>query len=143
MPTRTRKAIRAIASEMYSPPRVSAVAKLCPSFGMLPGFAPDLTTHDTDGKHWDSDDEEMRARAGPKVRNGQSLLLIGTPTCTACSGWQHINNSKRDSEIVAREYAQGLRHLSFCCEFYAYQMETADMSYMNIQHRPPRGTPTL
>ena len=79
------KAIRAIVSEMYSPPRVSAVAKLCPSFGILPGFALGLTTHDTDGKHWDFDDEEMRARAWSKVRNEQPLLLIGTPMCTAFS----------------------------------------------------------
>ena len=67
------KAIRAIVSEMYSPPRVSAVAKLCPSFGLLPGFAFDITTHDTDGKHWDFDDEEMRARARAKVRSEQPL----------------------------------------------------------------------
>ena len=45
-----RKAIRGIVSEMYVPPRDSAVAKLCPSFGILPGFALGLTTHDTDGK---------------------------------------------------------------------------------------------
>ena len=63
------KAIRAIVSEMYSPPRVSAVAKLCPSFGILPGFVFDLTTHDKDGKRWDFDDEEMRARAWAKVRS--------------------------------------------------------------------------
>ena len=116
------KAIRAIVSEMYSPPRVSAVAKLCPSFGILLGFGLDLTTHDTDGKHCDLDDEEMRARAWSKVRNEQPLLLIGTPMCTSFSAWQHINNSKRDPEIVAREYAQGLRHLSFCSELYAYHV---------------------
>ena len=43
--------------------------------------------------------------------------------CTAFSAWQHINNSKRDPEIVASEYAQGLRHPSFCCDLYAYQAE--------------------
>ena len=35
------RAFRAIVSEIYSPPRVSAIAKLCPSFGVLPGFALD------------------------------------------------------------------------------------------------------
>ena len=35
------RAIRAVISEIYSPPRVSAVAKMCPSFGILPGFALD------------------------------------------------------------------------------------------------------
>ena len=33
------RALRHVISEIYSPPRVSAVAKLCPSFGILPGFA--------------------------------------------------------------------------------------------------------
>ena len=45
------KAIRVMISEIYSPPRVSSVAKLCPSFGVLPGCALDLTTHDVDGRH--------------------------------------------------------------------------------------------
>ena len=31
------RAMNAVLSEIYSPPRLSAVAKLCPSFGILPG----------------------------------------------------------------------------------------------------------
>ena len=115
------KAFRAIVSEIYSPPRVSAVAKLCPSFGILPGFALDLTTHDSDGRHWDFDEEDMRARAWAKVKSEEPLLLIGSPMCTAFSAWQHINNAKRDPAVVAKEYERGLRHLSFCCELYEYQ----------------------
>ena len=61
------KAIRAEVSKMYLPPRVFAVAKLCQSFGTLPGFALDLTTHDADG------------------RIERALLLIGTPMCMALS----------------------------------------------------------
>ena len=106
-------AISSIVSEMYSPPRVSAGAKLYPRCCILPGFVLDLTTHDTDGTHWDFDDEEMRNRAWAKVRSEQLLLLIGALMCTAFSAWQHINNSKRDPEIVAREYAAGLRYFSF------------------------------
>ena len=112
------RSIRAIVSEIYSPPRVSAVAKLCPSFGILPGFALDLTTHDHDGRHWDFDEEEMRTRAWAKVKEEKPLLLIGSPMCTAFSAWQHINNKKRDPTIVAEEFARGMRHLSFCCELY-------------------------
>ena len=33
------RAVRAVVSEKYSPPRVSAVAKLCPSYGILRGCA--------------------------------------------------------------------------------------------------------
>ena len=68
------KAMGAIISEIYSPPRVSAVAKLCPSFGILPGFALDLTTHDDDGRHWDSDVDDMRERAWAKVKKEQPSL---------------------------------------------------------------------
>ena len=105
------RAIRAIVSEIYPPPRVSAVAKLCPSFGVLPWFALDLTTNDDDGKHWDFDDPEMRSRAWAKVKNEQPLLLIGTPMCTAFSAWQHINKSKRDPEKVSQELEKAMIHL--------------------------------
>ena len=99
------------------------MAKLCPSFGILPGFALDLTTSDDDGRCWDFDDEDMRQRAWAKVKSEKPLLLIGSPMCTAFSAWQHINNAKRDPATVAKECARGLSHLRFCCELYAYQIE--------------------
>ena len=116
------RAVRAVVSEIYSPPRVSAVAKLCPSDGILPGFALDLTTNDHDGRCWDFDEEEMRKRAWAKIEEEQPMLLIGSPMCTAFSAWQHINNSKRDPNVTSREYQRGLSHLRFCCEFYDYQV---------------------
>ena len=109
-------------NEIYSPPRVSAVAKMCPSFGILPGFALDLTTDHTDGRHWDFDEEEMHTRAWAKIRSEQPLLLKGSPMCTAFSAWQHINNSKRDPAVTSKEYARGRSHLRFCCEPYDYQV---------------------
>ena len=115
------KAFRAIVSEIYSPPRVSAMAKLCPSYGILPGFALDLTTHDDDGRHWDFSEEEMRQRAWNKLKSEDPTLLIGSPTCTAFSQWQHINNQVRDPAIVADEVARGRAHLEFVCELYEYQ----------------------
>jgi hypothetical protein len=107
------RAMRAVISKIYSPPRVSAVAKMCPSFGILPGFALDLTTNDTDGRHWDFDEGETRDRTWDKITE-QPLLLIGSPMCTAFSAWQHINNSKRDPAITSKEYERGLSHLRFC-----------------------------
>ena len=73
------RAFGAVVSKIYSPPRVSAVAKLCPSYGILPGFAFDLTTHDSDGWHWDFDEEEMRSRAWSKIKEEQPMLLVGSP----------------------------------------------------------------
>ena len=45
------RAVRAVVGEIDSPLRVSAVAKLCPSYGILPGVALDFTTNDSDGRH--------------------------------------------------------------------------------------------
>ena len=57
------RALRAVLSEIYSPPRVTAMAKVCPLYGILPGFALDLTTTDFDGKNWDFDDATTREHA--------------------------------------------------------------------------------
>ena len=44
---------------MYSPARVTAATKLLPELRLIPGFALDLTTTDTDGRAWDLDEKEM------------------------------------------------------------------------------------
>ena len=109
-------------SEIYSPPQVSAVPKLCLSYGILAGIAPDLTTNDHDGRCWDFDEEEMRKRAWANIEEEQPMLLIGSPMCTAFRAWQHINNSKRDPKATSKEYERGLIHLRFCCELYEHQV---------------------
>ena len=116
------KALRAIVREIFFSPHVSAVAKLCPSFGILTGFALDLTTHDHGGRHWDFGEKEMRDRAWANVKTEQPLLFINSPMCTGFSAWQHINNVKRDPEIVAKEYSTGMQRFSCCCELYACQV---------------------
>ena len=45
-----RAEMKAILTEVYSPPRVTAAAKLLPKYGVAPGMALDLTTVDEDGK---------------------------------------------------------------------------------------------
>ena len=53
-------AARLKVTELYSPPRVTKQAH---KFGLLPGFALDLTTIDpTDGKPWDFCDPVKRER---------------------------------------------------------------------------------
>ena len=60
---RERKAaIRAVVSEIDSPPRAIAAAKLFPLLKIIPGFALDLTVADSDGRLWDIDDVVMSAR---------------------------------------------------------------------------------
>ena len=46
------KSMRAIVSEIYSPPRVTAATKLQREIKIILGFALDLTTADTDDRLW-------------------------------------------------------------------------------------------
>ena len=79
------RGIKAVVSEIYSPPRVTAATKLLPELKCLPGLALDLTTTDSEGRPWDFDDQETRERARRKVVEERPMLLIGSPMCRAWS----------------------------------------------------------
>ena len=83
-----RAAIKAVVSEIYSPPRVTAAAKLLPELKIIPGFALDLTGADSDGRLWDVDDVVMRERVKQRLLTERPMLLVGSPMCTAFSTWQ-------------------------------------------------------
>ena len=118
-----RRALRAVVSEIYSPPRVTAAAsKLLPELRVHPGFALDLTTSDHDGQPWDFDRPEMRERALHKVRTEKPLLLVGSPMCTAFSTWQRVNNVIRDKAVVEAEKRRAVMHLEFCLQLYREQL---------------------
>ena len=88
---------------------------------MIPGFALDLTTVDTDGRPWDFDDVVMRDRARKKLAEEKPMLLVGSPMCTAFSTWQRINNKIRCPVTVAGELKRARQHLEFCVELYREQ----------------------
>jgi hypothetical protein len=117
-----QKGIRAIVAEVYSPPRVTAAAKLLPELKLIPGFALDLTTNDVDGRAWNFDEKEMRERAMAKLKAEEPQLLVGSPMCTAFSTWQRINNKIRDPMIVANELKRAKEHLKFVVELYREQI---------------------
>ena len=58
----TAAEVRAVLSEVYSRPRVSRRAKLMPSFGIIPGFALDLSVN-SQGEFWDFTRYEHRKAA--------------------------------------------------------------------------------
>ena len=118
------KALRTIVSEVYSPPRVTAATKLLPELKLIPGFALDLTTADTDGALWDFDKKEMRERAMRKLKEEKPMLLIGSPMCTAFSTWQRINNKLRYPYVVDCEKRRAVMHLEFCMELHREQLRT-------------------
>ena len=95
-------------SEIYSPPRVTNVAKLRPELGCISGFAFDLTTNDEFGRPREFNNVEQRKPARQMVEMQKPMLLIGCPVCTAFSAWQHINKQKRDPTIVSKEYVRAM-----------------------------------
>ena len=68
------------------------MAKMCPSYGVLRGFAVDLTTTVFDGRNWDLDDATLRERAWAKIKVEEPSLTIGSPMCASFSAWQNTNN---------------------------------------------------
>ena len=118
-----RQQLKAIVSEIYSPPRVTAAIKLLPEFNLIPGFAFDITTMDENGRPWDFNDPIQRARARERVLREKPMLLIGSPMCTAFSAWQELNKHKRDPETLQKEWNRAMVHLNFVCELYKLQDE--------------------
>ena len=110
-------------SEVYSPPRVTAMAKMLPEFGIIPGLALDLTTVDEQGKAWDFSIPERREEARRRIAREKPMFLVGSPMCTAFCAWQRLNASRRDPGVVRREYNKAMIHLEFVCQLYRDQME--------------------
>ncbi len=117
---RARKS-RAIIAEFYSPPRISALAKDMPSYGIAPGLALVLTVPNENGEPWDFSRPSMMAQAERLLEAQATTLLVGSPMCTTFSTWQFINNKQRDSKIAADEKNAGLVHLSWMCKLYLKQ----------------------
>ena len=118
-----RQQLKAIVSEIYSPPRVTAAIKLLPELRLIPGFAFDVTTVDEEGKPWDFDDPGQRAKARERILREKPMLLIGSPMCTAFSAWQELNKHKRDPKLIQKEWNKAMVHLNFVCELYKIQDE--------------------
>ena len=118
-----------IVVEVYSPPRIAAAACLLPGLDIVPGFSLGLTTG------WDFNVEEHRRRAKQPVEEIRPQLLIGSPMCTVYSQWQHLNNSRRDPAVVAREKAQADVHLRFVIELYPMQVKAG----RDFLHEHPAG----
>ena len=112
-----------IVSEIYSAPRVTRVAKMIPSLGVLPGFALDLSVNDKDGKAWDFDHQERREAARKLLDEEQPMLVIGSPMCTEFCLLLNLSKAKRDPAVVAAKLRRARDHLTFCMEIYKYQMD--------------------
>ena len=108
-------------SEIYSPPRVTAIAD---QFGMRPGFALGLNVNDPfDNKPWNFDDPEKRKRAKKPLHQQRPMLLVGSPMCRAFSVLNRLNRKNMGDTKWNEMVQHGLKHLRFCCELYQIQLE--------------------
>ena len=117
------KRIRAIVAEVYSAPRVAAIARRVGRLGIIPGLAFDLTTHDSSGQPWDFNNSDQREKAERLLDEQQPLLLMGSPMCTAFSNIQNLNKAKRDPAVVQQEFEKARIHLKWCCHLYQKQVD--------------------
>jgi len=121
---RERKAaLNRIVSEIYSPPRVTAAAKLLPSLRLIPGAALDLTVNQEDGNPWDFDIKANREKARDLFETQRPALVIGSVLCTAFSQIQALNAHRRDPQVIARERVRAMVHLRFVCQLYQMQLD--------------------
>ena len=120
----TRRGMKAIVSEIYSPPRVTQMIAKGRYRHVLPGVALDITVNDPlDGKPWDFNLESKRQRARQIIREQRPYCLIGSPMCTAFCTWQALNEAKsNNSDEIKRNRIKAIVHLDFVAELYAEQM---------------------
>ena len=117
-----RKMARAVVSEIYSPPRVTAAAARLKGLKIDPGVALDLTTTDEYGRPWDFSKKEVQDRAEKLLDEQGPDLIVGSPMCTAHSPWQRINRV-RNPMAYKRKKQESRRHLEFVCKIYRRQVE--------------------
>lgn len=105
-------------AEVYSPPRVTAMAVKC---GLKAGSALDLTTCDSDGKRLDFSFKEMRERARRKLNEENLECIVVCPMYGPFSQLQNVNYFKIDVNEVEAKLGSAVRHLIFAMEFCRWQ----------------------
>ena len=105
-------------AEVYSPPRVCAVAE---RFGLRPGFSLDLSVLDSDGRPWDFNCEDKRKRALKLLREQEPDLLIGSPMCRAFSALQGLNKARMGAAKFEAMMEHGRKHMEFATMLYREQ----------------------
>ena len=109
-----KAAMRAVVSEIYSPPRVTAEAKLLPELKLIPGFALDLTVADSDGRRWDFDDGVMRDRARKRLLDERPMLLVGS-RCALSSRHGRGSTTRYETQSQSRGAQESEAALGILC----------------------------
>ena len=127
-----RKQLKALVSELYSPPRVTAAAKILPELGLIPGFLLDLTTTNAKGEPWDFDSKAKREEALELVRTQKPTLVVGSVMCRDFSSLQNLSRDRRDPRETQAAYNRSLVHLQFKCE--VFELQRSEGRYFLHEH---------
>ena len=115
-------AAKALLSEVFSPPRVTAHASRYPHFGVLPGGAFDLRPG-PDGRSLDFENPDDCAECERRLAREKPYLLIGCPPCTDWSIFNvNMNYKHMDPEEVERRRRRARLHLEFVIKLYRQQL---------------------
>ena len=102
-------------SELYSPPRVTA---LLPKSGLVAGSTFDLHA-DEAGVTWDFTQRRDRELAWRRIRAEEPYLVVGSPPCTMFSRLQLNLNSRKIGKVEwERRRKEAEAHLTFAAEVY-------------------------
>jgi len=108
-------------SEIYSPPRVTKMAR---QMGLKGGWALDLTTVDEGGEPWDFNLESCRVKAKKLIQTSKPTVLIGSPECKWFSQLQTLNKMHyKDPEAAAQCLKNAIGHMEFVAELYEMQLK--------------------
>ena len=116
-------------AEVYSPPRVAPIAR---QKGWAGGWSLDITTRDAQGRPWDFDCADTRARAEALVARTRPALLILSPMCTYFSPIMQLAKLGMDPAEFDRRYARALDHLRFA--FRLIQLQISEGRYFLFEH---------
>eukprot|EP00971_Amphidinium_carterae_P069137 1368359-Amphidinium_carterae.1 len=106
---------------------------MAPELGLVPGFALDLRLQKDDGEPWDLSLDENIQAATTLVKDQTPVLLLGCPPCGSFSRLnENLNFPKMPVGQVDLVKADGMRHLSTCCELY--KLHAANGRYFLHEH---------
>ena len=109
--------------EIYSPPRVTDVARRFPRYGVLLGGSYDLRVG-PDGQSWGFSREDHREEVRERVCALRPYLLIGSPPCTDwCAMNARLSHPRMDPGDVERRVELANVNPQFVASLYWEQFE--------------------
>ena len=109
--------------ELFSPPRVSAVAS---ARGLRGGWALDVNFVDpVSGSAWDLSEPRAQEKVWKMIRRDKPLVVGLSPECTLFSALQNL----RKTDIPADEMAKAVACVRFCVDVAEFQMARGRFFY--------------